>query len=76
MQREIEMAELKPCPFCGATESSGMISECIAPVESFLKAETVEFYTVKCHCCGCKVGNHNTKDGAISAWNRRAGDDG
>lgn len=63
------MPELKPCPFCGAKE---IISECIVPVESFLEAKTIEFYTVKCHCCGCRVGNHNTKDGAISAWNRRA----
>lgn len=69
------MYKLKPCPFCGATESSGMISESIVPVESFLKAKTVEFYTVKCHCCGCKVGNHNTKDDAISAWNRRVNND-
>ena len=64
--------QLKPCPFCGATKESGLVNICIAPVESFLKRETIEFYTVKCGCCEAQIGNHCTEDGAIAAWNRRA----
>lgn len=66
------MPELKPCPFCGATESTGMVHDCVVPVESFMKREIIEFYSVQCFCCGCRIGNHNTKEGAIAAWNRRA----
>lgn len=66
------MERLKPCPFCGCTEETGCVNVAIVPVESFLRAKTVEFYCVKCDICGAKTGNHNTRAGAIKAWNRRA----
>ena len=64
--------ELKPCPFCGAPESTGLVHVCVVPMESFMLKETIEFYTVKCDCCGAKCGNCATRVFAAEAWNRRA----
>ena len=67
------MPELKPCPFCGATQESGMIAVCIIPIDSFLKRETIDAFGVQCSCCGATMGHFTfpTEKDAQKAWNRR-----
>lgn len=64
--------DLKPCPFCGATENSGMIGYCVVPIESFMLNKTLEYYSIGCSRCDCQIGNYKTKKEAIEAWNMRA----
>jgi Lar family restriction alleviation protein len=52
--------ELKPCPFCG----SGNVA-----------LDRFDRFTVYCIRCGCKTRRHITKDRALAAWNRRAGEE-
>jgi Lar family restriction alleviation protein len=55
------MGELKPCPFCGAsaeitTEPIGMNGQ---------------IYFVQCDCCTAQVSEYNSRELAVSYWNRR-----
>jgi hypothetical protein len=58
------MAELKPCPFCGG--------------EAGFPSGSLGWYWVECMNEDCPVepstNGHQTKEEAIEAWNRRAGD--
>ena len=59
--------ELKPCPFCGGLGE--LIRETVA--DEIL-------YAVACSCWHCRVGPitdwYQTKEHAIEAWNKRAGE--
>lgn len=55
--------ELKPCPFCGSGRVAGFTSTC----DSRLFREYVA-----CEDCGASTTTHETKAGAVSAWNARA----
>ena len=59
--REQQDEELKPCPFCGATD---------AEVHDGLGCD--EQYTVICFSCGCSASYCDEAAEAIAAWNRRA----
>ena len=66
------MAELKPCPFCGRKPAKVK--------EHYFPGTAKIYYSVACKAplskCGAKpsTGLHKTTEGAIEAWNRRAGD--
>lgn len=59
------MSELIPCPFCGCNE-----------IGVFKKNMTIPFYFVRCKNCMATIDNLEltTKEKAIAAWNRRAGE--
>ena len=54
------MAELKPCPFCGANNA--------------WYAWEYEICYVKCKACGARASRHLSINDAKEAWNRRAED--
>lgn len=65
--REIEMAELKPCPFCGGN----------ATVVEHIYYGFQNKYGVVCLECYAETGQFMcSKDLAEDAWNRRAREDG
>ena len=64
--------QLKPCPFCGATDKTGLLNICVSPAKDIYENEMVDFFTVKCHGCGTKIGNYYTTEEAAQHWNRRA----
>lgn len=66
--------ELKPCPFCGRTDTL-----IIHEVSERLDDTDIKQYTVVCNTfgnnagCGANCGyRHFTKQDAIAAWNKRA----
>ena len=60
------MAELKPCPFCGATPT----------LETFTDMFNRIKYGVECHFADCEISPYTAwyadKNDAIEAWNRRS----
>lgn len=63
------MAELKPCPFCGAIPTNeGEYPDKIGICQ---KPDTGS-WTVLCTQCGASVDCFLTKNEALKAWNRRA----
>ena len=65
--------ELKPCPFCGRTDTL-----IIHEVSQQLDDTDIKQYTVICNTsgdnagCGANCGyRHFTKQAAIAAWNKR-----
>jgi len=59
-------AELKPCPFCddvGAEVAESYLASAITGKNKL---------AVYCNTCFCEGPTHDTEDGAIAAWNRRA----
>ena len=56
------MSELKPCPFCGGEAT--LWKDCLADRP----------WHILCGCGG-RVGYFVTKEEAVTAWNRRVGDD-
>ena len=52
------MNELKPCPFCGATNVSHWIGD-------------FGDHVVSCHVCFAQGSPTKTEEKAIAAWNRR-----
>ena len=76
------MSELKPCPFCGKLMSVSCMS---AAQIDLLDADDIYYdvaasrFAVVCSVnlegCGATGGYHGTVEGAIEAWNRRAGDE-
>lgn len=54
------MNNLKPCPFCGATEENELILHPVPPAH----------YQIKCSFCGIHM-KHDRKDKVISFWNTR-----
>ncbi len=59
------MGETKNCPFCGGESEA-------STVERFDDVWKVVCFNPG---CGAEVGNFNTRERALEAWNRRAGDD-
>lgn len=62
-QEEPQVTRLKPCPFCGNGEYSGVHLETIWDGE--------EKFRVFCEYCGVSTWDFNDKDTAIKAWNNR-----
>ena len=58
---------LKPCPFCGADEESGVH---IDVVVSFDELEDDTHYGVICENCGARIGYFKILEEAVEAWNR------
>ena len=57
------MAELKPCPFCGAKKPN------------ILYDEKYKRYSVNCNICSARISTTSAKrQDTIDAWNRRAGE--
>jgi len=57
--------ELKPCPFCGATD--GRL------VQVFTRAtDDFAYWSVECLDCGVEVADDESQEAADRAWNRRA----
>ena len=54
------MAELKPCPFCGE--------------EAKMWQYMTDEWRATCNGCVAQTRYCNTREEAIEAWNRRAGD--
>ena len=87
--REIEMAELKPCPFCGGKAIVTQTGRYLTINQSIKLA-----FSIGCPMCGASVpnavgdisinidknGNLNCwlddREKAIAAWNRRSWKDG
>lgn len=59
---------LKPCPFCGADEESGVH---IDVVVSFNELKDDTHYGVICENCGARIGYFKILEEAVEAWNRR-----
>lgn len=62
-QEEPQVTRLKPCPFCGNDECSGVHLETIWDGE--------EKFRVFCEYCGVSTWDFDDKDTAIKAWNTR-----
>ena len=73
-----KMTELKPCPFCGGEKL--VITSCaeLEICNNFEKCERTHYYTVCCDFnqggCGASSGYRPSKEEAIEAWSRRAGE--
>ena len=65
-QKEPQVTRLKPCPFCGNDECSGVHLETTWDGE--------EKFRVFCEYCGVSTWDFNNKDTAIKAWNTRGGE--
>lgn len=73
MTKKMNKIELKPCPFCGRTDTL-----IIHEVSQRLDDTDIKQYTVICNTsgdnagCGANCGyRHFTKQDAIAAWNKR-----
>ena len=53
------MAELKPCPFCGANN----------PI--ITRVDFLGNYIIQCDTCSAKSGLRVDEQAAIDAWNKR-----
>lgn len=62
-QETAQTTRLKPCPFCGNDESSGVHLETVWGGE--------EKFRVFCEYCGVSTWDFDDKDKAIKAWNTR-----
>ena len=63
--------KLKPCPFCGATEESGMVY-----VTDNIVVSNIHTYGVECKICNAKIESKyaawsQCELGARQHWNRR-----
>ena len=73
MTKKMNKIELKPCPFCGRSDTLS-----INEVSQRLDDTDIKQYTVICNTsgdnagCGANCGyRHFTKQDAIAAWNKR-----
>ena len=68
--------KLKPCPFCeGTAETYSYETEYDIYDKDTLGYVDTEYHTkygVGCPICGCIIGEQNSKEQAIAAWNNRA----
>lgn len=56
--------DLKPCPFCGATDGH--------LIQAFTQAtETFAYWSVECLGCACEIASDTSQDEANAAWNTR-----
>ncbi|MDT3386710.1 MAG: Lar family restriction alleviation protein [Bacteroidota bacterium] len=66
---ENKLIELKPCPFCGKTESVRI------KIYPNINTFEIEQYAIVCdHIrggCGSESGHYNDVDDAIKYWNQR-----
>ena len=70
------MDNLKPCPFCGR-------KIWLNPYKIDHRIDDIVIFQWSIFCdasyhrggCGAMCGYHDTKEEAIEAWNRRAGED-
>lgn len=73
--------ELKPCPFCGATENAEDLKDRVRVANDHFKIvngvlcelNDVGFWRVVCHRCGVMTSPKKTKEDAIEKWNMREG---
>lgn len=69
------MTELLKCPFCGGTaETYSYEAEHDIYDKDTLGYVDTEYYTkygIGCPNCGCVIGEQNSEEQAIAAWNRR-----
>lgn len=54
--------KLKPCPFCGGKNI-------------YMFTDIMSRWWVFCKDCDVQAGRHETKEQAVDAWNRRAGEE-
>lgn len=72
-----EARVLKPCPFCGGEASDTGVIRYDHKHEAFFKDGTRITEAFFCNCISCGVTNrgmlgHQTREKAITAWNRRS----
>ncbi|WP_371378843.1 Lar family restriction alleviation protein [Sporomusa aerivorans] len=71
------MIELKNCPFCGGNEIDFSDCKRLEDCERFECCDEKEYVLVVCNFskggCGASSGYFDTKEKAVSAWNRRDG---
>ena len=64
------MAELKPCPFCGATPKGQMNYD---GVRVYITEDEKRFY-IQCDICGVRTAEKTTHEKAEAVWNWRTED--
>jgi Lar family restriction alleviation protein len=67
MELNMEITDLKPCPFCGGKAELIKRRQCLA-----------DAYSVRCKNSGCRGRTQKlvrTEQQAIEEWNRRAGNE-
>lgn len=66
--------KLKPCPFCGKTDTIGVFSH--SQIEDLYESKGLDCFAVCCDAqnggCGAVGGYEEERDDAIATWNRRA----
>ena len=60
--------KLKPCPFCGADEESGVHIDTIVIADDI---GDIRRYSVVCENCGAEIGTFRSPEEAVEAWNKR-----
>ena len=65
------MAELKPCPFCGAKETD---TNRAGWKLLYIDRSKYDCYMVFCRKCGASTSPKDTERAARIAWNRRCED--
>jgi hypothetical protein len=69
------MSELMSCPFCGGVESTRNpeTGPCVAHI---VDDDTMrEAWAVICYSCEGQTGEWDSRDDAVTAWNRRPCDE-
>lgn len=61
------MAELKPCPFCGATQNGDKLTSRVA----LYKSEKTGCIQVHCFKCNTTSDWYDTERQAVRKWNTR-----
>lgn len=59
---------LKPCPFCGADEESGVHIDTIVIADDI---SDIRRYSIICENCGAEIGTFRSPEEAVEAWSRR-----
>lgn len=62
--------ELKPCPFCGGGVEYFELSWTATAFSGHMYASP--FWQIRCKDCRATLGDFDTKNEAIAAWNTRA----
>ena len=70
MRRGVRTMKIEPkhCPFCGGEAD---VVKCREAME-FLPV--IDSYMVMCAYCFCRTGRYESEEKAVSAWNRREGE--
>jgi len=59
--------ELKPCPWCGITDSIKPLDL----IDEFADEDESQIIVMYCSCCGAQGPHSFDKEEAIEAWNKR-----